>query len=180
MRDLRRRVKMMAAGLVLAGLALSGCGVPASSGETAGRTFGQLVRTIAGKQAVDESVVRTALAEQAEGASAQRALAEQWSKELPAEPLPKLESTWDDLGEYAVEQLRSATCEAVLDAISTQQIPNGQAFLENYVDGLITGGLPYAEEREIVEDFDELYQQAVDGDADAMQVRFTLMKIQYC
>jgi hypothetical protein len=170
----------MTAGIVLAGLTLSGCGVPTTTSKSAAGPLEQLVRTIAGKQAVDESVVRTALAEKAEGASAQKALAEQWNRELPDEPLPQFSSTWDDLGEYAVEQLRSATCEAVLDALSTGQIPNGQAFFEDYVTGLLTGRLPYAEEREIMEDFDDLYQQAVEGDTSAMQIRFTLMKFQYC
>lgn len=177
----RRLAGVMTAMAITAGT-LVGCGgsQAVSSGDDVARTLDDLVRSIAGSQEIDESLVRSAIRERAESAAAQRQLAEEWDDTLPAKPLPKLSSTWDDLSIYLREQLEASTCEAVLDMLATGDVPNGQAFFENYVNGALTGRLPAAEERAIMDEFDLLYRQAVAGDLDANEIRFSLMKLQYC
>ena len=141
------------------------------------------IKTFAEEQGVDRSAVKEALELQAHSESDQLALVRTWEAEAPKTGLPDLDAVFaehSDLVELAREQLKSAACEAVLDVISSGQVPNAEKFLEDYVAGVLTADVPSAELQEIADTFESLYQEAVAGDLTYLQLRFTLLKFQYC
>lgn len=174
-RGLRKTLAAVATGAALAG-ALSGCG----SSATPARSLGQVLESISESQVVDVAVVRAAVGAEADTADEQLTVALRWEKSLPERPLPPLHNSWEELAEDAAAQLKSATCEAILDTVANQQVPNGQKFWEDYLSGLVSGRFPAAAEREIMADFDELYQEAEAGTLSATDIRFQLMKWRYC
>jgi hypothetical protein len=160
-------------------LMLSGCG-SSGSGTQAARSFDEVLRSISQSQDVDVTIVRTAVAQEADTADDQMQIALRWDRALPQRPLPRLQSTWDDLSEYAAQQLKSATCDAIFDTLASGEVPDGQQFFNAYLANLATGRLPSATERAIMAEFDQLAAEADAGTLTATDVRFSLMKLRYC
>lgn len=152
-------------------LALAGCG---------GNELDDLVRAISKSQAVDENTVRSALRREATTEDEQLKLAKQWNDTLPAQELPDVDSILDDLAKYGHDQLKSATCSALIDIAQTGQVPSGQQFVTNYLTGLFSGGLPQAELQALVDTFDELWVSAAAGTLTGLDIRLTLLELQYC
>ncbi len=163
----RRRLAVPLACLLL----LGGCG---------GSELDDVVRGLAHSQGVDESTVKLALERESSSQQQQLTLAREWRTELPDQPLPDLGTTLDDLARYGREQLESATCDALVDIARTGQVPSGQDFVEDYLSGLVTGGMAMQEVRDVAERFDELWQEASAGTLTSTDVRLELMRIQYC
>ncbi len=169
-----------ATGVVLAvALLLSGCGSTAEV-QPAARSLGEVLTSIARSQDVDVTIVRTGVAAEAESSDDQMRVALKWEKALPEKPLPQLSSSWDDMAEYAAEQLRATTCEAIFDVLSSGEVPNGQEFAEDYLTAVAEGRFPAANERAIMDEFDDLYEEAQAGTLTATDIRFSLMKLRYC
>lgn len=170
-RNRRRLTAVLIAVLVcLAGV--TGCG--------GARTLDDIVRSIAAAQGVDEATVHTALRTYGSTQDEQLRLAQQWESELPRRQLPDIDSVADDLARYGRDQLKSAVCAAVADIASTGQVPSGQQFVENYLSDLATGALPYAEVTSLSQTFDGLWADAAAGELTHLDVRLTLLQIQYC
>ncbi len=144
-----------------------------------GSALDDVVRALAKSQGVDENTVRTALQGAASSEDEQLTLARQWET-LPSRQLPDLNILLDDMARYGREQLKSATCEAVFDIARTGQVPSGQQFVTDYLTSLATGSLPESELVELVDTFDQLWEDAAAGDVTSFQLRLTLLKIQYC
>jgi hypothetical protein len=141
------------------------------------------IKTFAREQGVERSAVKEALALEAHTDEEQLAVVRAWQADVPKTPLPNLDGVLarhTDLIELAKEQLKTAACSAVSDVISTGQAPNAEKFLENYVYGVLTADVPGAELQDIANTFEELYQQAVAGNLTYVQLRFELLKFQYC
>lgn len=170
-----RTTLMVGLVVVLALATLSGC----QFFKTSSRSFDDIVGSIARSQDVDKSVVRRAIDESATSSESRMGLAKQWEDDLPERPIPNLESTWDDLAEYGREQLKSATCEAVLDTLRTNEVPDGPTFIRNYL-GNLSSSVPAAELNSIAAEFNELWLEAKAGTLTVTDVRFTLMKHAYC
>lgn len=163
---------------ISASIWLSGCG--GGSAGTATRSLDDVLRSIANSQEVDVALVETAVAERATTVEDQLRVAQQWENNMPERPLPELQTTWEELSNYAAEQLRSSTCEAIVDTVQTHQVPDGQQFFDDYIDNLATGRLPDANERAIMAEFDQLNAEAEAGTLTSTDIQFSLMQLRYC
>lgn len=166
--------------VVTAVLSLSACGGGGGAAGSATRSLDDVVRSIANSQEVDVAIVRTAVDQEAVTAGDKLRLAEQWESTLPARPLPKLQTTWDELRDYAAEQLRASTCAAIWDVLQSGEVPTGQQFFSNYIGGLATGQLPAPNVRAIMAEFDQLHDEAEAGTLSSTDIRFSLMQLRYC
>lgn len=124
--------------------------------------------------------MRNALESQAHNHDDELKLARSWESELPRTPLPELDSVWNDLAEKSREQLRSATCEAILDVISGNPVPNGEEFARKYLAGLFDSSIPASELRRLMSDFDDLAERARQGTLTTNDARILLLRYQYC
>lgn len=139
-----------------------------------------VVRSISRTQQVDENTVRTALRQAASSEEEQLGLARQWEADLPAQPIPNLSSTWGDLATGVREQVRSATCSALIDIARDQKVPSGDEFVSTYLGNIATGSLPYSEIQQLIDAFDGLWQDAYAGTLTSYNIRLTMMELQYC
>jgi len=139
-----------------------------------------VVRNISRTQQVEENTVRTALRQAASGEEEQLRLAQQWEANLPAQPIPNLSSTWGDLATAVRDQVRSATCSALIDIARDQVVPSGDEFVETYLGDIATGSLPSGEIQQLIATFDELWEDAYAGTLTSYDIRLTMMEIQYC
>lgn len=138
---------------------------------------------VAKAQGVDESAVMSALRRFAATEDEQLRLAQSWEANLPTPQIPNLTATasrFDSVIDNARQVLRNAGCQAVFDILNTGQIPNAAAFVESYLTDVALGYVPHSDLLEIGESFEDLYQDAVAGTLDYLDVRLTLMEFQYC
>lgn len=171
-RSVQRAARSAAAFTVLLALGVGVTGCRNSLDDA----VGQIART----QAVDTDVVRTALRLTASTEDEQLQLARRWQADLPQQPIPDPSRVWNRLAAEIREQVKNATCAALIDIARKREVPSGEQFVSKYLGDIATQNLPYGEIQQLADTFDELWKDASAGTLTSYDIRLTMMEIQHC
>ena len=110
-------------------------------------------------------------------------LAQSWRLSLPTRALPELpviSSTADNVERRFREAFRASVCSAIVDILRNRTVPSGQEFLDSYIESVVFDALPFGEIVGIVNEFNDLNNDAKSGNLTVTDIRLTLLEIQNC